>query len=345
MTTAEGHEIDGAGDELSPDTTTRKGSGMVLLSRVAENAYWAGRYLERAEATARLVKAHTELFVDLPRSAGLTWAPLLTVTGSDDDHQRLHGHPTEETVVAFLLSDPTHPGSVVASVAQAREDLRVTRTMLPRRTWETVNELHLWARDTCRDGDDRRTRLAWCEEVIRRCHLVAGSVYATMTRDDAFSFLEIGRYVERADMTTRVLDVESEILLDTSEEGLRPYTDVTWLAVLRSLGAEQMYRRATGGVVSGSEAVRFLLLDPAFPRSVEHCLIGVSRWLLELPRLEAPMATCAAVERRLGDIEPATRSAEGLHELVDDLQEGFDQLHGALGETYFLPATSLTGAG
>src|SRR5690606_33722868 len=123
---------------------------------------------------------------------------------------------------------------VVASVAQAREDLRVTRSMVPRRTWETVNELHLWVRETRRDGIDRRTRLAWCEEVIRRCHLVAGSVYATMTRDDAYSFLEIGRFVERADMTTRVLDVEADILL--GEEGLRPYTDVTPLALLSSLG-------------------------------------------------------------------------------------------------------------
>lgn len=317
--------------------------GVMLLSRVAENAYWAGRYLERAEANARLVKAHTELYVDLPRSAGLTWAPLLTVTGSDDDYLRLHEHPTEEAVVSFLLSDPTHPGSVVASVAQAREDLRVTRSMVPRRTWETLNELFLWVRETRRDGIQRRTRLAWCEEVIRRCHLVAGSAYATMTRDEAYSFLEIGRFVERADMTTRVLDVEADILL--GEEGLRPYTDVTWLAVLRSLGAEQMYRRATGGVVSGAGAIRFLLLDPAFPRSVEHGLIGVSRRLLELPRREAPMARCAAVEERLDRIEAATRSARALRELVDDLQVGLDHLHDSLRETYFLPATSLTGAG
>ena len=141
-------------DRDRQDGTSRE-PGMMLLSRVAENAYWAARYLERAEATARLVKAHTELYVDLPRSAGLTWGPLLTVTGSDDDYHRLHDHPTEEAVVSFLLSDPSHPGSVVASVAQAREDLRVTRTMVPRRTWETVNELHLWVRETRRDGIDR----------------------------------------------------------------------------------------------------------------------------------------------------------------------------------------------
>ena len=331
-------------DRDRQDGTSRE-PGMMLLSRVAENAYWAARYLERAEATARLVKAHTELYVDLPRSAGLTWGPLLTVTGSDDDYHRLHDHPTEEAVVSFLLSDPSHPGSVVASVAQAREDLRVTRTMVPRRTWETVNELHLWVRETRRDGIDRRTRLAWCEEVIRRCHLVAGSLYATMNRDDTYSFLEIGRFVERADMTTRVLEVEADILMAVPEEGMRPFVDVTWLAALRSLGAEQMYRRATGGVVHGADAVRFLLFEPSFPRSVEHCLIAVSRWLLELPRQDVPMTECAAVARRLASFDPTSGGADELLHMVDELQQGLGLLHDALGTTYFLPTPSLTGAG
>ncbi|MBL8774528.1 MAG: alpha-E domain-containing protein [Acidimicrobiales bacterium] len=317
----------------------------MLLSRVAENAYWVGRYLERAEATARLVKTHTELFLDLPKSAGLTWAPLLAVTGSDADYHLVHDHPSEEEVVSFLLADPLNPGSVVRSVEQAREDLRVTRTMVPRRTWETLNELHLWVRDTRREGIGRTGRLAWCEEVIRRCHLVAGSIYATMNRDDTYSFLEIGRFVERADMTTRVLEVEADILMAVPDGGLRPFVDVTWLAALRSLGAEQMYRRATGGVVHGADAVRFLLFEPQFPRSVEHCLIGVSRWLLELPRQEVPMTECAALERRLGAIDPTSGGADELLRVVDDLQRGLNLLHDALGATYFSPAPSLTGAG
>lgn len=317
----------------------------MLLSRVAEYAYWVGRYLERAEATARLVKTHTELFVDLPRSAGLTWSPLLAVTGSDADYHRVHDHPTEEEVVSFLLADPLNPGSVVSSVDQAREDLRVTRTMVPRRTWETLNELHLWVRDTRRSAIARRTRLGWCEEVIRRCHLVAGSLYATMNRDDAYSFLEIGRFVERADMTTRVLEVEADILMAVPEEGMRPFVDVTWLAALRSLGAEQMYRRATGGVVHGADAVRFLLFEPSFPRSVEHCLIAVSRWLLELPRQDVPMTECAAVTRRLASFDPTSGGADELLHMVDELQQGLGLLHDALGTTYFLPTPSLTGAG
>jgi uncharacterized alpha-E superfamily protein len=317
----------------------------MLLSRVAENAYWAGRYLERAESVARLVTTHTELFIDLPKAAGLTWAPLLAVTGSEEDYEQVHDDTSEEQVVSFLLADVGHAGSVVAALAQARDDLRITRAMLPRRTWEAVNEAHLWAQETRRDAVDRRTRPAWTEQVIRRCHLIAGSIDATMSRDDTYSFIEIGRLVERADMTTRVLGVEADILVAGADEGLGAYTDITWLAVLRSLGAEQMYRRTTGGVVDATGAVRFLLHDATFPRSVEHCLIEVSRWLLELPHQDVPMAECAAVERALDEAPEGRIDPADLTTFVDHLQTGLEQLHESLRETYFLPTPSLAGAG
>ncbi|HKY13511.1 MAG TPA: alpha-E domain-containing protein [Microthrixaceae bacterium] len=307
----------------------------MLLSRVAENIYWAGRYLERAEATARLVKTHTELYVDLPLSAGVGWAPLLVVTGSHDAYQAAYAHAREDEVVAFLVTDNSHTGSVVASIGQARSNLRATRAMLPRRTWEIVNELHHHVADTGHRAVDRRTRLSWNEDLIRRCHLVSGSINATMSRDDAFSFLEIGRMIERADMTTRVLDVQAGILM--GDDGhLDPYADLTWMAVLSSVGAEQMFRRAMGGAVNGPDAVRFLLRDTSFPRSVEHCLIEVSRWLLELPHQERPMAGCAAVQRSLDAVELDALDADGLHDFVDELQVGFAELHELLTGTYFL---------
>ncbi len=117
----------------------------MLLSRVAESVYWAGRYLERAEATARLVHVHTELFLDLPKAAGVGWAPLLAVTGSGDAFRHRHTRASEEKVVDFLAASPEHPGSVVASVAQAHANLRVTQAVLPGEAWGVLNQLHLWA--------------------------------------------------------------------------------------------------------------------------------------------------------------------------------------------------------
>src|ERR1700738_1724187 len=268
----------------------------MLLSRVAEGVYWTGRYAERAEATARLIKVHTELFLDLPKSAGVGWSPLLAVTGSGDAFSTQYSNAAEDEVVAFLVVDADNPGSVIASLAEARANLRVTRTVLPRQSWEVLNGLFLWAVDTSSEAVDRRTRLAWMDHIIRDCQLFTGSLAGTMCHDESYSFLEIGRFIDRADMTTRVLDVQAEILIGQGADTVRPYADITWMNVLHSLATRQMFLRHGRPGASGPEALRFLLKDPRFPRSVEHCLTGVSRCLLELPAHTEPMAGCAAVQ-------------------------------------------------
>ena len=196
----------------------------MLLSRVAESVYWTGRYLERAEATARLVQVHTELFLDLPKAAGVGWSPLLAVTGSGDAFrtQLLRGRPRSE-VVGFLAVDADNPGSVVASLAQARANLRVTRAVVPREAWEVLNELHLWAVGHLDEAVDRRTRV--CVDGPRRAAAAScsrGSLDGTMSHDESYSFLEIGRFLERADMTTRVLDVQAEILIGAGTDTSGP---------------------------------------------------------------------------------------------------------------------------
>jgi len=310
----------------------------MLLSRVAECVYWGGRYLERAEATARLIKVHTELYLDLPKSANVGWAPLLAVTGSGEGFRGAHPDAKEEDVVTFLGVDGDNPGSIVASLAQARQNFRMTRAMLPTRAWETLNELFLWATDTSAGAVDRRTRLAWMDEVISRCQLLSGLVAGTTSHGECYSFLEIGRLVERADMTTRVLDVQAGILIRQPGEDLEPYADVTWMSVLRSLAAGQMFRRTGPVGASGPEALRFLLKDPRFPRSVEHCLTGASRALLELPRSEEPMAACARLQTALEDVAVSELSGEVLHGFVDDLQEGIASIHDLVSTIYFRTA-------
>ncbi|HTD50602.1 MAG TPA: alpha-E domain-containing protein, partial [Acidimicrobiia bacterium] len=270
----------------------------MLLSRVAESVYWAGRYLERAEATARLVHVHTELFLDLPKAAGIGWTPLLALTGSGETFRDRHHELSEEQVVDFLATGAEHEGAIVASIARAHSNLRVTQAILPIEAWEVLNELHLWADQTRHHAVDRRTRLAWTNHLIRQCQLFSGLLAGTMSHDDAYAFLEIGRGLERADMTTRILDVQAGILLG-QRDGATAYADLTWMGVLRSLSAHQMFRRTVGSSVSGPAALRFLLRDQQLPRSVERCLIEISRALLELSRHHQPMAACAAIQQLL----------------------------------------------
>jgi uncharacterized alpha-E superfamily protein len=148
----------------------------MLLSRVAESVYWAGRYLERTEATSRLLAVHSELYFDLPKAAGLTWSPLLVVTGSHDSFHEAHNEQTEESVVAYLASDLANPGSIVSSLGRARENLRITRALLPRQAWEVLNELFLTTLATRADAVDRRNRARWCDLVIQRCQTLSGTL-------------------------------------------------------------------------------------------------------------------------------------------------------------------------
>ena len=307
--------------------------GTTLLSRVAESVYWAGRHLERAETTARLVHFHTKLFLDLPKAAGVGWTPLLAMTGSEEAFVHPEGGD-EEHVVGFLATDAEHPGSILASVAQAHGNLRVTRAILPSEAWEVLNQLHLWAMRTRHQVVDRRYRPGWMAQLIGQCQQLSGLLEGTMSHDDAYAFLEIGRGLERADMTTRVLDVQAAILVGQGD-GATPYADVTWTGALRSLSAHQMFRRTAGSTVTGPAALRFLLRDPQFPRSVERCLIQISSALLELCRHRAPMAACAEVQQLLEQAELDGLGATALHGYADRLQRGLGRLHDRLVATYF----------
>jgi uncharacterized alpha-E superfamily protein len=306
----------------------------MLLSRVAECVYWAGRYLERTEGTSRLLSVHSELYLDLPKAAGLSWSPLLAVTGSQESFHEAHDHQTEESVVAFLASDLANPGSIVSSLGRARENMRITRALLPRQAWEVLNELYLSATATRADAVDRRTRARWCDLVMQKCQTLSGTLAGTMSHDDVYSFLEIGRFVERADMTTRVLDVQAGILFGRADE-LQPYADVTWTSVLRMLSAHQMFLRTARCGVSGSDALRFLLQDPQFPRSIERCLTEITRALLELPRYDEPMHSCASMQQVLETALVDELAIDGLHEFVDRLQLCLGELHDVVTTTYF----------
>lgn len=316
---------------------------MMLLSRVAESVYWSARYLERTEATARLIKIHTEMFLDMPRHVGIEWSPLLAVTGTREDFDARHDEATEDAVIRFLAADPSSSASIVSSVSAARANFRVTRAIFPSSSWEELNRLFLWIAESRSVAVDRRTRVSWMDRVIRDCQVLRGLMASTMSHDAAYSFVEIGRALECADMTTRVLDVQAGVLLarpSSSEGTSATYVDITWAGVLKSLNAHQMFRRTIRSGISGPEALRFLLRDSQFPKSVEHSLTRISRALLELPRYDLAMQRCADVQQLLVDAEVSDLAGEGLHEYVDELQIGIGDLHSALTETYFVRAAA-----
>lgn len=312
----------------------------MLLSRLAESIYWTGRYLERAEATARILANHTELYLDLPRSAGVTFAPLLAIAGSADHFGDVHAEPAEEAVVSWLAADRRNPASITSSLAQARENVRTSRQLFPREAWEIVNHTYLCAVEEAEQVVGRRTRLTWLQDVTIELQRLTGLLAGAMHQDETYSFLRIGRHIERADMTTRVLDVRAATLMGATDDELQAYVDVQWMSVLRCLSAHQAYRRRVQARVSGPEALRFLLQDAQFPRSVEHCLTQIAQSLLELPRHEAAMAVCARSQQLIEEARVRTLAWDGLHEYVDVLQVQLADLNDVTTDTWFRGAVA-----
>jgi uncharacterized alpha-E superfamily protein len=308
----------------------------MLLSRVAEHLYWAARYLERAEDTARVIGEHTHLLVDLPTSVPLTWEPLLAVTGSGGAFG--DAAPDEQNIITFLLADRENPSSVVSSVVAARENLRTTREVLPREAWQALNDLYLYATSHHTEAVDRRSRGRFLDKVIGECQRFVGIVSGTMSRDEAYQMLRLGRHIERADMTSRVLDVRAVALLAQSaqvDEGAAAHDEVQWAAVLRSLSGLQAYHRRRRGPSAGHPTVTFLLRDPDFPGSIAHCLTEVEAVVGGLPRSQAVDMAARAAMRTL--VTVANGPLEALHDGLDDVQVAIAVVHDEVRATYFPP--------
>jgi len=306
----------------------------MLLSRVAENLYWSARYLERAEDTARIVREHTNMIIDLPTSVPVNWEPLLAIMGTREAFDARYERADEMSIVRFLVADRKNPGSIMMCVEQAREDFRTCREVLPREVWQTVNDLYLYVASHHLDGVARSSRSRFLERVIGESLRTAGFLGSTMSRDEAHEFVRLGRALERADMTTRVLDVRAGSLITPVGEEGDPHDDVQWMSVLRSLSALQMYHRATKRPVEGPSTLRFLLMDEAFPRSVACCVNDVVESLRRLPHSDVVLLACDEARRLLAAVHVDDLDGAGIHDLMDRLQVAIGSIHGRVMTTY-----------
>jgi uncharacterized alpha-E superfamily protein len=316
----------------------------MLLSRVADSLYWGARYLERAEDTARIVRSYTEMVIDLPTSALSTWEPLLAVAGSsvlfEQQHEGQKVGVGELPIVRYLVADQQNPGSISSSVESGRENLRTTREIIPREAWQTVNDLYLYAGSNAAGGVERRGRARFLGHLIGECQQLDGVMTTVMNRDEAYELWRLGQSLERADMTTRVVGVRAATLLAAEREKADDHSiadihdDVQWMGLLRSVSALQMYQRATRGPIEGAAAVRFLLLDPTFPRSVASCAIRIREALSRLPRSRRTLPVMDELERVLAVSASADDDGASLDAAMEDVQAALAAINDVVHEAF-----------
>ena len=311
-----------------------------MLSRVANSIYWMNRYHERAENYARFLDVNFNLSLELPPHVTEQWKPLVVTTGDWKMFESLYEKVDKERVIFFLAFDQENPNSIFNSIIKARENARAIRPEITKEVWEQINYIYYLVKE----GRDKKQ---WKKsdprnfftEVKKGCQLLHGIFDATISRTDGWHFGKMGQLIERADKTSRVLDVKYHMLLPTHNAVGSPFDLLQWAALLKSVSAYDMYRKKYGKLtpISISE---FLILDKVFPRAMLRCLMHAEYSLYKITGGDVGYSNLA--EKQIGilksqleyeDINEIFQS--GLHEYLDNFQLKLNKVSKAIFDTFF----------
>jgi len=309
-----------------------------MLSRTAENLYWLARYMERADSTARLIEMGRRMTL-LPRALGQDeWRSVIRASGvaieAADSERRL----TEVDCIGALLLSADNPSSIRCCLARARANGRAVRTALTRDMWDVLNDD--WRR---LDQIDERTAcqdlphlLEWVE---RRAATFRGAVGSGMLRSDRYDFLQLGSYVERADMMLRLLDVKYYVLLPETEVAGGGRDHHQWTSVLHANSAIRAYHHVYRGDYSPWKIADFLILNVDFPRSLAHSYRRVGEHLEQLARRYGTRHTCHTTANEmiahLSDTGMGEIFQLGLHEFITETIGVTGRLSNQIGQAYY----------
>ncbi|NCJ06345.1 alpha-E domain-containing protein [Synechococcales cyanobacterium C] len=323
-----------------------------MLSRVADAIYWLSRYIERAENVARFLDVNLNLLLDMPTGVEQQWKPLVITTGDLKFFNEHYGEFVAEQVVNFLTFDRQYPNSIVSCVRSARENARSVREAISSEMWQQVNDFYMLvtAAEKAQGTQSLSDLTDFLAAVKQASHSFNGVMDATMTHNEGWHFGHMGRLLERADKTSRILDVKYYLLLPSAEDVGTPIDELGWMALLKSASAYEMYRKSSRSYqhrITPAGVAEFLILDVAFPRSIRFCLRQTEQSLHQISG--TPFGAWRdPVERALGrlrsELEYLTIEEiikKGMHEFLDNLQQQMNDVDGKIYQTFMaLPPLS-----
>lgn len=313
-----------------------------MLSRVAESIYWMSRYVERAENIARFIEVNSLLNLEIAQPEHQQWSTLVNITGEEEAFHAKYGEDyTKENVIHFLTFDADYGNSILSCVRQARENARSIREIIPTEMWESLNSFY---HDVVAAARSRGKRTQKSHDFYRfvksASHHFAGVTLVTMPHNEGWHFCRLARLLERADKTSRILDVKYFVLLPSVDDVGTTRDTVQWSYLLRSASAFEAYRQKHG-TVRHDWIIDFLVLDREFPRAIQYCLIRAEDSLHAISG--SPEGTFINVaEQRSGRLraELAFMQVEdivriGLHEFLDSFQGKLNLLGDGISDTFF----------
>ena len=311
-----------------------------MLSRVANSIYWMCRYIERAENVARFISVNLNLLLDMPSEKGKHWESLMMITGDQELFEKKYSEYTQKEVSHFLTFDREYPNSILTCLAAARENGRSIREIISSEMWEHLNNFYLELADnqspTMAVEDPHR----FFKIIQMRSHLFTGLMDSTMSHGEAWNFARIGMMIERADKTSRILDVKYFMLLPRADFVNSPIDNIQWTAVLKSASGFEMFRKEHHQITPRKVA-GFLIFNNQFPRSIRHCVSKAQTYLHRITG-SPPGSANSTAEKRLGRLKADLEYTDidevidhGMHEYLDSLQIRLNQADEAIGTTFF----------
>lgn len=304
-----------------------------MLSRVAERVYWMARYLERLESSARMIKVYSHVMLDLPEEMQPDWEALLRILSIEHLFHEHYNVMNERNVIKFMLADLDNPASLVNCIKSARENARTTREVFASESWELINELYYLLKDNASSCLARSNRNDLLTDTIEKCQNFTGLQEGSLNHDQPLRFLMLGRNIERADMTSRILDVAASILLERNDTPLQ-FDVLLWMNVLKAFDGLQSYRLRMGPAVNAEDVVEFLIKDSTFPRSVNYVLKIMDYSLAQLPRNEDSRKVVGRVRNKTRRVKADKLIAKGLHDYLDKLQLDMGKVHSSIQQTW-----------
>ncbi len=312
-----------------------------MLSRVADSILWMSRYIERADNVARFIDVIQKLTLGFHSGLTPQWEPLVLATGDQEKFEELYGKEySQENVVKFLTLDKDNPNSILSCLKMARENARCIRDNLSIPIWQALNKFYLMVRSFPDDSSTFANPQHLLDIVKDQSQLFEGASQLTMSHGEAWNINQLGRLIERADKTSRILDVKYFILLPRVSDVGSSLDLVQWTSILNSTSALQMYRRAHGRI-DPKKIVEFLILDRLFPRSMHYCLINADAALRFLSGVQ-PYNFSNPAEQLLGRMKTNMDYLshddivnQGLHEFIDGYQRQLNELGVAIQEVFF----------
>jgi len=315
-----------------------------MLSRVADACFWLSRYIERAETTARIVDVNIQLLLDFEDQHGGTgeqyWLPILATLEDQERFGKVHTEMSGDAVMSFVTFEKKNPHSIISCISMARENARTVREQISSEMWEQLNRLFLSLHSPSAQAAFSESPIDFYRSLVDSLHSFQGITDATMTHGEGWQFLQAGKFLERADSTSRVLDIKYHILLPSGEQ-VGGTVDITqWMAVLRSCSAMEAFLKISHGHVSSWQVAEFLILHDKFPRSLRFCVDSLDHALHSISGTDGAHFSneaerlCGIVRSNLDYTTIKTVFQSGLHQYLDQTQLRLMEISAALVQTY-----------